>query len=321
MPAPPVTELSEPRARHFSPGGRRLSRHRHAGRLTDDCRSGAALNLSPASIRYVMQELEELGLLAAPHTSAGRMPTETGPPPVRRRHDAGRRADAGGARGDRARCRSGRADRGGAGQRPARCCPACRRCAGLVHGAAPRAAAGADELRAALADQALAVLVGEDGSVENRVVDLPAGGRSSALVEAGNFINARLAGRTLGRGAGADAARDRRRPRAARQGGADLVERGLAIWSEDGARRPVLIVRGQANLLDEAAPPTSNGSASCSTISRASSRSPQLLDCARAGDATRSSSAAENRLFALSGSSVIAAPTAGARDGWSAWSA
>jgi heat-inducible transcriptional repressor len=38
----------------------------------------AGLNLSPASIRNVMQDLEEAGLLAAPHTSAGRMPTESG---------------------------------------------------------------------------------------------------------------------------------------------------------------------------------------------------------------------------------------------------
>ncbi len=56
----------------------------------------AALNLSPASIRNVMQDLEELGLLASPHTSAGRMPTDTRAAPVRRRDDAGRRTERGG---------------------------------------------------------------------------------------------------------------------------------------------------------------------------------------------------------------------------------
>ena len=58
------------------------------------------LELSPASIRNVMQDLEELGLLAAPHTSAGRMPTEIGPAPVCRWHDAGGGAFAAGTRGD-----------------------------------------------------------------------------------------------------------------------------------------------------------------------------------------------------------------------------
>ena len=37
-----------------------------------------AQNLSPATIRNVMADLEEAGLLYAPHTSAGRLPTELG---------------------------------------------------------------------------------------------------------------------------------------------------------------------------------------------------------------------------------------------------
>src|SRR5215216_5504453 len=37
-----------------------------------------SVSLSPASIRGVMQELEERGLLTHPHTSAGRIPTESG---------------------------------------------------------------------------------------------------------------------------------------------------------------------------------------------------------------------------------------------------
>lgn len=40
--------------------------------------AGGTMNLSPASIRSVLGELEGLGLLAAPHTSAGRLPTEVG---------------------------------------------------------------------------------------------------------------------------------------------------------------------------------------------------------------------------------------------------
>ncbi len=73
-------------------GGRGLSRARRAGRV-EDARP-ASVSLSPASIRGVMQELEERGLLTHPHTSAGRMPTESGPPAVRRRDHAGGRARA-----------------------------------------------------------------------------------------------------------------------------------------------------------------------------------------------------------------------------------
>src|SRR5690606_33809257 len=102
-------------------------------------------------------------------------------------------------------------------------------------------------------DKALAVLVGADGGVENRVIDLPPGVSAAALAEVGNYVSARLSGLTLSQAharltseiAAGQAALDR----AAQQ----LVAQGLALWSEDGARRPVLIVRGQANLIDAAA--------------------------------------------------------------------
>ena len=105
-------------------------------------------------------------------------------------------------------------------------------------------------------DQALAVLVGEDGSVENRVIELPRRHRRrSRWCEAGNYMTATLAGLTLAEARARMRARDRATGRAALDGAArDLVERGLAVWSEDGARRPVLIVRGQGRLIDEAAP-------------------------------------------------------------------
>ena len=87
-----------------------------------------------------------------------------------------------------------------------------------------------------------------------------------------------------------------------------LVERGLAIWSEDGQRRPVLIVRGQANLLDETALMDLERVRLLIDDLENKQSVAQLLESARAAEATRIFIGAENPLFALSGSSVIAAP-------------
>jgi heat-inducible transcriptional repressor len=100
------------------------------------------------------------------------------------------------------------------------------------------------------ATQAIAILVGTDGTVENRVVDLPPGLPPSVLEEAANYMNARLSGLTLSeaeRRLRDEIGHGRAALDVAAQG---LVARGLAIWSEDGASRPVLIVRGAANLID-----------------------------------------------------------------------
>jgi heat-inducible transcriptional repressor len=156
--------------------------------------------------------------------------------------------------------------------------------------------------------RALAVLVGEDGQVENRVIDLPPGTPSGALEQAGNYLTSRLAGRTLSEAA-AQVRREIASGRTALDAASrDLVTRGLAQWSEDSARRPVLIVRGQANLLDEAA---------LGDIERVRQLLDELedaqgiagvLDAAREAEATRIFIGSENRLFSLSGSSVIASP-------------
>jgi heat-inducible transcriptional repressor len=88
----------------------------------------------------------------------------------------------------------------------------------------------------------------------------------------------------------------------------DLVERGLAVWSEDAARRPVLIVRGQANLLDETALTDLERVRMLLDDLENKQSVADLLNSAREADATRIFIGAENRLFALSGSSVIASP-------------
>ena len=156
--------------------------------------------------------------------------------------------------------------------------------------------------------QALAVLVGDDGSVENRVVDLPPGIGASALSEAANYVSAQFAGLTLGQ-AQALLQKDIDAGRAALDGvSRELVERGLAVWSADSENRPVLIVRGQANLIDEDAAADLDRVRNLLDELEGKEEISRLLDSARNGSATKIFIGSENKLFSLSGSSVIAAP-------------
>lgn len=272
--------------------------------------AGGSLNLSPASIRNVMGELEERGLLAAPHTSAGRMPTERGlrlfvdgmmqvSEPSAEERAAIERQVAGGGPVEEALAATTAALSG------------LSACAGLVMVPKQEKRLRSIGFVPLGPTQAMAVLVGEDGSVENRVVELPAGMSASALLEAQNYLSATAAGATLAE-ARARIERELSDGRAALQGAArDLVARGLAVWSEDGDRRPVLIVRGQSRLIDAAAAADLDRVRELLDDLEGKQEVAALLDSARAGDATRIFIGAENKLFALSGSSVIARPFRG----------
>lgn len=267
----------------------------------------AGLNLSPASIRNVMQDLEEFGLLAAPHTSAGRMPTELG---LRLFVDGMMRASEPSAE-ERAAI-EGRAGGGGPVEEALANTTAAlsglSACAGLV--LVPKAERVLRQFGFVPLgqDRALAVLVGEDGSVENRVVELPAGMPAGALEQAANYLTATLGGLTLSE-ARAKIERELRAERAALDDAARaLVERGLAVWSQDGDDRPVLIVRGQARLLDAAAADDLDRVSQLLDELEGKEEIARLLDSAREGEATRIFIGSENKLFALSGSSVIAKP-------------
>ncbi len=158
------------------------------------------------------------------------------------------------------------------------------------------------------AEKALAVLVSDSGAVENRVIDLPRGIAPSALVEVGNYMTATLGGLTLAE-ARERLSRQVAAERAALDGAARaLVERGLAVWSEDGDRRPVLIVRGQGRLIDAADAAQLERITELLDDLEGKQEISRLLDSAAAGDATRIFIGAENQLFSLSGSSVIAKP-------------
>ena len=273
----------------------------------------AGLNLSPASIRNVMQDLEEVGLLAAPHTSAGRMPTETGlrlfidgmmqaaEPSLEERAVIEARVSAGGpVEGALAAATSALSGLSA--------------CAGIVL-VPPLEVRLKQVAFVPLSDaQALAVLVGIDGHVENRVLDVPRGMATSDLQAAANYMNARLSGMTLAE-AQVRIGTELRKGRAALDAASRaLIEKGLAVWSEDGAARPVLIVRGAANLIDDGAAADLERVRQLLDEIEGQEEIARLLDSAREGAAAKVFIGAENKLFALSGSSVIAAPYHG-RDG------
>lgn len=306
MPSVPVTELTS-RAREifrmvvegYLATGQPVGSKTLAG--------GGTLNLSPASIRSVLHELEQFGLLAAPHTSAGRMPTETGlrlfvdgmmqvaEPTLEERAAIERRlSEPGPIEAALAATSAVLSDLSA--------------CAGLVM--VPRREPRLVQLSlvALSAGRALAVLVGEDGAIENRIVEVPAGLRPGALEEASNYITDRLAGRTLSQAAQAMGEEIASGRSALDEASRDVVERGLAVWSEDALRRPVLIVRGQANLLDETALFDIERVRLLLEDLENKQSVAELLEVARESEATRIFIGAENRLFALSGSSVIASP-------------
>jgi heat-inducible transcriptional repressor len=265
------------------------------------------LNLSPASIRSVLAELESLGLLAAPHTSAGRMPTESG----LRLFVDGMMQVAEPTAQERAAIERRLAQPGPIEQ-------ALETVSALlsdISGAAGMVMVPRREPRIAQlsllplsGERALAVLVGEDGHVENRVIEHGGALPPSALEQATNFINAHLSGRTLAEAAQAMRSEITAGRSQLDEASRDLVERGLAVWSEDAARRPVLIVRGQANLLDESALGDIERVRLLLDDLENKQSVAELLDSAREAEAMRIFIGSENRLFALSGSSVIASP-------------
>lgn len=271
------------------------------------------MNLSPASIRNVMQDLEELGLLAAPHTSAGRMPTESG---LRLFVDGMMQAAQ--PTEDERRAIEARVERSGpiedALAAATSALSGLSHCAGIVLVPKREVRLRQFSFVSLSQEHALLVLVGDDGSVENRVIDVPMGTTPAALAEAANFMSARLSGMTLVE-ATAVISREIAKERATLDKVAQtLIQRGLAQWATDAANRPVLIVRGAANLIDEAAAADLDRVRQLLDEIEGKEDIARLLESARESAATKVFIGAENKLFALSGSSVIAAPYHG-RDG------
>ena len=270
------------------------------------------IGLSPASIRGVMQELEERGLLTHPHTSAGRVPTESG---LRLFVDGIMQAALPDER-ERAAIEAQIARDQPIEQALAAASAALSglsSCAGVVM--APKQELRVKQLNfvALSPGRALAVLVGADGSVENRILSLEAGTDPAALDEVANFVNARLSGMTLAEAEGRLRAEIGQRKEALDRAAAELIASGLASWSEDHSRRPVLIVRGQANLIDERAGEDLERVRKLLDELEDHQEIARLLEGARDAPGCRIFIGSENRMFALSGSSVIAAPYRGSQ--------
>jgi heat-inducible transcriptional repressor len=273
--------------------------------------------LSPASIRNVMADLEMMGLLYAPHTSAGRVPTERG---LRLFVDG--LLEIGELQPDErvaieARMTGGRRIEDMLIQ-ATQSLAGLSRCAGLVVTAKQDAALKHVEFVGVGPGKALVIMVGEDGQVENRVIDTPLGLPGSALIEASNYLNARLTGRTL------DAARAEILAELESEKAmldsltAKVVAEGLATLTpsrspSEGPDDKVLIVRGQSHLLDsvEAQADIERVRTLFEDIERKNDLI-RLLELAKDGAGVSIFIGSENRLFSLSGSSIVAAPYANA---------
>jgi heat-inducible transcriptional repressor len=265
--------------------------------------------LSPASVRNVMADIEQLGLIYAPHTSAGRLPTELG---LRFFVDALMQiGDLN--EGER---RQIEAQVAGAGKsvdnvltEASGLLSGLTRAAGVVLTAKSNVRLKHIEFVRLEPERALVVMVSEDGQVENRVVPLPIGLPASALTEAGNFLNARIRGKTL-----AEVRAELEQARAAAQAELDqltqkVVAEGLASWSggDDDERR--LIIRGQAHLLEDLKVLDDLERVRLLFDDLESRRDViDLLGRAERAEGVRIFIGSENKLFSLSGSSTIIAP-------------
>ncbi|MEA2993976.1 MAG: heat-inducible transcriptional repressor [Alphaproteobacteria bacterium] len=269
------------------------------------------MTLSPASVRNVMSDLEQLGLVYAPHTSAGRRPTELGlrffvdalmqigdVTEQERRAIEAQVAAAGTAKSVEAVLTEASTLLSGL-----------TRSAGVVLAAKVNVRLKHIEFVRLEPERALAVLVAEDGQVENRVLAVPAGLPTSALTEASNFLNAQIRGKTL-----ADAKADLERALEASKAELDqlthkIIAAGLASWSGGEKEDRQLIVRGHSNLLDDLKAIDDLERVRMLFDDLETKRGvADLLGRAERAEGVRIFIGSENKLFSLSGSSTVIAP-------------
>jgi heat-inducible transcriptional repressor len=268
-------------------------------------------DLSPASIRSNMSDLEHAGLLFSPHTSAGRIPTESG---LRVYVDGLMEYSPDLTTEDRMSIDGECAIRGVSVdellEKTSRTLSGLSRCASLVLSPASNAELQHFEFVPLGENRALAVLVRMDGKVENRLIDLPSGVPQSAMVRASNYMNARLSGRDLSAATGMI-----RTEIAAQRAELDemsrrLVEAGVGLWAEGSSSEDaVLVMRGQSNLLDDI-----QAGEELETIGQlfdeleARENALRLLDATSEGDGVKIFIGAENKLFTNTGCSMVIAP-------------
>ena len=266
------------------------------------------LALSPATIRNVMSDLTDQGLLYAPHTSAGRLPTDrglrlfvdgllqVGALPEDERETIGRALEA-----------RGRSLEGTLAEASAML-SGLTSAAGLVLAPKSDGAVRHIEFVGLGPGRALVILVGADGQVENRVIETPPGLPPSALVQAGNYLNAQLSGRSLGElkaAVGIEMSANRSQLDELTQ---SVVAAGLATWGGEG-RGGSLIVRGQGRLLADVTQ-IDRLAAIQQLFERLETQETmlQLLELAEASDGVRIFIGSESGLFGTPGVSMVVAP-------------
>ncbi len=275
------------------------------------------VSLSSASIRNTMADLENSGLLYSPHTSAGRMPTERG---LRIFIDG--LLEIGSLNTEeqekiKAQCRAQNRSTEEMLTEATTMLSGLSHCASVVLAPKTNSSLKQIEFISISPEQALVVMVMDDGSVENRTIGLPLGTPPSALTQAGNYLNAQfgrirgLEGRTL------DAVKDTILDELKSQRAEldtltkQVVKAGLATWSSGQKEGGTLIVRGRSNLLDDGST-LENLERIRQLFDDLESKEGmvKLLELTKDGDGVKIFIGAENRLFSLSGSSVVVSPYA-----------
>lgn len=268
------------------------------------------MKLSPATIRSAMADLEERGLLYSPHTSAGRLPTENGLTvfvdglleldPLTFDERAKIEAQIRGSRTNSSRANTL--------EEASSFLSGLSSCAGLVF--APTAETSVKQIEFVLLSQgrALAVIVSTNGAIENRILEVPADVTATALMQAANYLNARITDKTLPQAAEhikRELADDKTQLDALT---AKIVESGLASMSPQDAGGH-LFIRGQSNLLGDitALEDLDRIRALMETLDTKEAML-KLLQAAALGDGVKIFIGAENKLFRHSGCALIVAP-------------
>ncbi len=272
------------------------------------------LNLSPATIRNVMADLTDAGLLFSPHTSAGRLPTDRG---LRLFVDGllqfGELSDDERHTINAALVQSGRSLQETLAQASSML-SGLSSAAGLVLAPKGDGPVKHIEFVPLSPGRALVVLVSADGQVENRIVETPPGMPPSALQQASNYLNAQLSGLSLSdlrKRVAADIGADRTALDALTN---SVIEAGLATWSSEG-RAGSLILRGQSRLLADVDQLEKLASIQ-SLFERLETEETmlRLLDLAETSDGVRIFIGSESGLFGAAGVSMVVAPARNAQD-------
>ena len=279
-------------------GSRNISRH-------------LPMTLSPASVRNVMSDLEDAGLIIQPHTSAGRLPTERG---LRMFVDG--LLQIGDLSGEERRLLDKQIARDD-GNKPvedmlseaSKLLSGLSQCAGIVLTEQQITRLKQIEFVRLDAQKALAVIVGEDNNVENRIIDIPDNLPASALTEASNYLSSRLQGRTLPEARALIEEELKNQTAELDALTTNLINSGAAIWSGENNGKKSLIVRGRSKLIDN-----NNAADELERVRKlfddleTKSELVDLLSASEVASGVRIFIGSENKLFSLSGSSVIAAP-------------